>query len=222
MKTIRTTKSFHLIFRQVHSHTRSMYCPLHASCVEFAGTPMEMPLDSHARWPQSLITDGAARRSMRLLKCYLRVVCCLQALIVFTDLHRRQLYVLNCTIWKITNTLWSPSLIMANNYSRTIIDSEESRNSAVDIATGYGLDDQWVRIRVPVGARIFTSPCRPYRLWGPPSLLSNGYRGTLCPGVKRPGREADHSPPTSAEVKKTWHYVVYIHSPTSLHAVVLN
>jgi hypothetical protein len=24
------------------------------------------------------------------------------------------------------------------------------------------------------------------------------------PGVKRPGREADHSPPTSVQVKKTW------------------
>jgi hypothetical protein len=28
-------------------------------------------------------------------------------------------------------------------------------------------------------------------------------RGTLAPGVKRPGREAD-LPPPSAEVKKTW------------------
>jgi hypothetical protein len=26
----------------------------------------------------------------------------------------------------------------------------------------------------------------------------------LSPGVKRPGREADNSPPTSAQVKKTW------------------
>jgi hypothetical protein len=30
--------------------------------------------------------------------------------------------------------------------------------------------------------------------------------GALSPGVKRAGREADHSPPTSAEVKKTWIY----------------
>jgi hypothetical protein len=29
---------------------------------------------------------------------------------------------------------------------------------------------------------------------------------TLSPGVKRPGHEADHSPPTSAEVKKMWIY----------------
>jgi len=26
----------------------------------------------------------------------------------------------------------------------------------------------------------------------------------LKPGVKRPGREADHSPPSSAEVKNAW------------------
>jgi hypothetical protein len=27
------------------------------------------------------------------------------------------------------------------------------------------------------GKRIFSTPQRPHRLWGPPSLLSNGYRG---------------------------------------------
>jgi hypothetical protein len=28
--------------------------------------------------------------------------------------------------------------------------------------------------------------------------------GALSPGVKRQGREADHSPPTIAEIKKMW------------------
>jgi hypothetical protein len=42
-------------------------------------------------------------------------------------------------------------------------------------------------------------------LWCPPSLLSNGYRGgALSPGAQRSGREADHSPPSSAEVKNAW------------------
>jgi hypothetical protein len=38
------------------------------------------------------------------------------------------------------------------------------------------------------------------RVWGPPSGLPNGYWGLFPRGVKRPGREADHSPPASADV----------------------
>jgi hypothetical protein len=37
-------------------------------------------------------------------------------------------------------------------------------NSVVGIATSYGLDDQGVGVRVPVGLRIFSSPNRPDRL----------------------------------------------------------
>jgi hypothetical protein len=44
--------------------------------------------------------------------------------------------------------------------------------------------------------------------------------GALCPGVKRPGREADHSPRTGADVKKN--VGLYIHCPIHLHVVVLN
>jgi hypothetical protein len=36
-----------------------------------------------------------------------------------------------------------------------------SRDSSVGIATGYGLDDRGVGVRVPVGSKIFTSPYRP-------------------------------------------------------------
>jgi hypothetical protein len=45
-----------------------------------------------------------------------------------------------------------------------------------DSAVGYGLDDRGVEVRAPIGSRIFISPCRRDRLWGPPNLLSNGYR----------------------------------------------
>jgi hypothetical protein len=55
-------------------------------------------------------------------------------------------------------------------------------DSSVGIATGYGLDDQGVGGRLPVGARIFISPCRPDRLLGSP----NGYRGSF-PGGKVAG-----------------------------------
>jgi hypothetical protein len=53
---------------------------------------------------------------------------------------------------------------------------QKIQDSVVGIATRYGLDTG-VGVRVPVGARIFTSPCRPDRLLGPPNLVSNGYRG---------------------------------------------
>jgi hypothetical protein len=39
-----------------------------------------------------------------------------------------------------------------------------SRDSVVGIATGYWLDDRGVGVQVPMGSRIFTSPCRPDRL----------------------------------------------------------
>jgi hypothetical protein len=48
--------------------------------------------------------------------------------------------------------------------------------SIVGIATGCGLDDRGVGVRVPVGSRCFSFPRYPDRLWGPPNLLANVYR----------------------------------------------
>jgi hypothetical protein len=62
------------------------------------------------------------------------------------------------------------------------------RDSSVGIATGYGLDDQG-------GGS--SSPGRTSYKIG---------TGSSFPGAKRQGREADHSPPTSTEVKKMWIY----------------
>jgi hypothetical protein len=46
--------------------------------------------------------------------------------------------------------------------------------SSVGIATVYGVDSKG---SIPGSARFFSSSQRPDRLWGRPSLISDGYRG---------------------------------------------
>jgi hypothetical protein len=48
-----------------------------------------------------------------------------------------------------------------------------SRDNSVGIATGYGLDDCRVGVRVPVGAKILSPTSCPDWLWGPLTLLPN-------------------------------------------------
>ena len=57
----------------------------------------------------------------------------------------------------------------------------------------YERDDQRVEF--------FSSSKLPDLAWGIPRPLFNGYTETSLLRLKRPGREADHSPPSSAEVK---------------------
>jgi hypothetical protein len=56
------------------------------------------------------------------------------------------------------------------------------RDSVVGIVTGCVLDDHGVGVRVPMGARMFTSLCHPEGHWGPHSLLSNEYLGLFSRG----------------------------------------
>jgi hypothetical protein len=57
-----------------------------------------------------------------------------------------------------------------------------SQDGAVGIATAYGLDDCGVGVRVPLYSRHFSSSRRPERMWVPPNLLANGYRGPFPRG----------------------------------------
>jgi hypothetical protein len=67
--------------------------------------------------------------------------------------------------------------------------------------SNYRLDDRAIGVRSPAGVKDFPlasgsrpapRPTQPPVQWIP---------GVLSPGVKaRPGRDADHSPPSSAEV----------------------
>jgi hypothetical protein len=95
----------------------------------------------------------------------------------------------------------SEKIFKSSQHEENIFFEHYADIMGVGIVTGYGPDDRGVGVRVPVRLRLFSSPRRPDRLWGPPNLLSNGHRGLSIPEVRRPWREAHHSP-TSAEVKK--------------------
>jgi hypothetical protein len=84
-----------------------------------------------------------------------------------------------------------------------------SRDSSVGIALGYGLDDRGCWVRFPAGAGNFSLHHRVQN--GSGAHPASYSVGTM--GVKRPGREADHSPPSSAEVKEC--VELYLHSPNT-------
>jgi hypothetical protein len=79
------------------------------------------------------------------------------------------------------------------------ISCEMCRDSLVRIVTGYGLDGRGSnsnkgKIFLCTASRSALGPTQPFITWLPRLPTS------LSPGVKRQGREADHSPLSSAEV----------------------
>jgi hypothetical protein len=77
-----------------------------------------------------------------------------------------------------------------------------SRGSSGSVVSDYGLDDRVIEVRSPTGAEVFSSsPCVQTGSGAHPVSCPMG-TGVSFPGGKaRPGRDADHSPPSSAEVK---------------------
>jgi hypothetical protein len=109
-------------------------------------------------------------------------------------------YVVSILTVSLINKLVAPIGIDSHNFAYIC-------NSIVGMATGYGLNDRWVGVRVLVWSRIFL-----FSTSSKPALVSTQpfiqcVPGALSPRVKRQVREADHSPPASAEVKKMWIYI---------------
>jgi hypothetical protein len=78
------------------------------------------------------------------------------------------------------------------------------------IATGHGLDDRGVVVRVLVGSRNFSTSSRPALGSTKPPI--QWISGALSPEIKRPGCEAGHSPPASVEVRGFIH--PFPHTPS--------
>jgi hypothetical protein len=91
-------------------------------------------------------------------------------------------------------------------------DTRWNRDSSVGIATCYGLDDRGIEFEswkgqefsifrvVQTGSGVHPTSC----------LVGNG---DFSPGVKRPWREADRSPPAATEVKKCESILPVPHTP---------
>jgi hypothetical protein len=76
-----------------------------------------------------------------------------------------------------------------------------SRGSSGSIVSGYGLDDRAIGVLSPAGAKDFSSSlCVQTGSGAHPASCTMGTGGPFSGGKARPGRDADHSPPSSAEV----------------------
>jgi hypothetical protein len=94
----------------------------------------------------------------------------------------------------------TPTLIFVFKMKNT--NNFESRDSSVGVALGYGLDVRGSRVRFPAGTGNFSLHYRVQNGSGAhQASYPVGKRGSF-PGIKRSGREADHSPPSSVEVKE--------------------
>jgi hypothetical protein len=98
-------------------------------------------------------------------------------------------------------------------------DSSPGRGWEFCIATGCGLDKRGSRVRFPARAVNFSLHHRVQNGSGAhPQPIIQWVPGNLSPGVKRPVCQADHLPPTSAEIKNAWSYTPLPHTSSWLGA----
>jgi hypothetical protein len=111
------------------------------------------------------------------------------------------------------------SVSLVETYFCEIITFMRSRDSVVGIATGYGLDDQGVGVRVPVGQEFSILHVVQTGFGVHPTSYPMGTGGSF-PGGKAAG--AWSWPLTSSYFRGQENVDLYIHSPIRRHGVVLN
>jgi hypothetical protein len=88
-----------------------------------------------------------------------------------------------------------------NRVSKCTSTTNRSQVSSVSIVSDYGLDDRAIGVRSPAGAEDFSSSlCVQTGSGAHPASCTMGTGGPFPGGKARPGRDADHSPLSSAEI----------------------
>jgi hypothetical protein len=107
------------------------------------------------------------------------------------------------------NYWWALALVVLK--FQKLLPDAKSCDSSVGITLGYGLDNRGSRVRFLAGIGIFLFITASRMALGPTQPPIQWVPGALSLGIKRPGYEADHSPPSTAEVKECME--LYLHSP---------
>jgi hypothetical protein len=108
----------------------------------------------------------------------------------------------------VTRYLWSEGMEINETrkndgwFWNNVIIKQEIRVSSVTIVSGYGLDDRAIEVRSSAEAKHVSSSLCVQTGSGTHPDSCPGVPAVLSLGLKRGrGRDADHSPPSSAEVK---------------------
>jgi hypothetical protein len=120
--------------------------------------------------------------------------------------------------------VWGPYSTTANGKFRILKRisyhelPEASRHYAYMKNTGWTIGVPGFDSRQGLGIFLFSNVYRP--ALGPTQAPTQWVSGALSVEVKRPGREADHSPPSTVEVNEC--VDLYLHSLVRLHGVMLS
>jgi hypothetical protein len=113
--------------------------------------------------------------------------------------HFKKYVTLEILYKNILNNFWPLYFVLSYIF-------KQSRGSSVDTATDYVLEKRVIRIRLPARGRCL---CLVHSILINSGSQSHSYPlGTGCcvQGVKRPGRDADHYPPSCTDVNNAWTY----------------
>jgi hypothetical protein len=106
----------------------------------------------------------------------------------------------------------------------TLVRRKGKHEGSSSVSIESRLRTGWPGVQFPAGAvmRLFLFATTPRAALEPTQSPIHWVAGALTPGVKRPGREADHSRPSSADVTNACSYIYTPPPPICILCVVLN